>query len=86
MANTKSAQKNIRKTQARTLGNRVVKSRLRTLAKKVAQLSTEKSEASAQAAAEYASALDKAVKRGVIHRNKANRHKSAIASLVHKAG
>lgn len=83
MANTKSAQKNIRKTEARTRSNRVVTSRLKTLAKKVQQVSTSSDKESAKkVATEYISALDKASKRGIIHPNNASRRKSALAAVL----
>ena len=83
MANTKSAQKNIRKSEARTRTNRVVTSRLKTLAKKVQQISASDDKASVKkVAAEYVSALDKAAKRGIIHPNNASRHKSSLAGAL----
>ncbi|WOO41412.1 30S ribosomal protein S20 [Rubellicoccus peritrichatus] len=82
MANTKSALKNIRKSNKLQEHNRHVRSTLKTLAKKVN--AAEGDEAS-KAAAAYISALDKAAKRGIIHANKASRHKSALASKVAKA-
>jgi ribosomal protein S20 len=41
---------------------------------------------SAEAAVACASAMDKAVKWGIIHKNKANRYKSSVSSLVFRAG
>jgi len=73
MANLKSSKKDIRRTARRTERNRAVSSRLKTLRKKVV---ADPSDANKS---EYASALDKAVKTGVIHGNKANREKSKIA-------
>lgn len=84
MANIKSAQKYIRKTEIRTTRNRSEISRLRTLAKKVAA-SSEDAEAVRAAAIAYSSALDKAAKRGVIHANRANRQKAAIAKHIFAA-
>lgn len=81
MANTKQAQKYIRQTAVRTARNRTVRSRLRTLAKKVRSFS-EPSEEATKAAMEYSSALDKAAKRNIIHRNVANRHKAAISKFL----
>lgn len=83
MANTKSAQKNIRKSEARTRSNRVVTSRLKTLAKKVQQVSTsDDKESVKKVAAEYVSALDKAAKRGIIHPNNASRRKASLAGTL----
>ncbi len=84
MANTKQAQKYIRKTVTRTDRNRAVRSRLRTLAKKVQSLS-DKPEEAKKVAVEFASALDKAAKRNIIHTNTANRHKSAISKYLFEA-
>jgi small subunit ribosomal protein S20 len=76
MANTKSALKNHRKTIAR-------KSRLKTLAKKVKALAEQKDrEALKIAAVEYVSAMDRASKRNLIHRNKASRAKASVAKLL----
>lgn len=82
MANKKQALKYIRKTEARTERNRAQRSRLKTLLRKFrtleegadAQVRTER-------ARELVSAFDKAVKSGVVHRNKASRIK-AEASRV----
>jgi len=73
MANLKSSQKDIRRIARRTERNRAVKSRLKTLRKKIVE------EASAENKAAYASALDRACKSGVVHPNKVAREKSKIA-------
>ncbi len=73
MANLKSSQKDIRRTARRTARNQASRNRLKTLRKKVV------ADATPEAKAAYASALDRAVKAGVIHSNKANRDKSKIA-------
>jgi len=73
MANLKSSKKDIRRIAVRTARNAAVKSRLKTLRKKVI------GEAPAASKSEYASSLDKAVKAGVIHSNKASREKSKLA-------
>ena len=80
MANTKSALKYIRKTEARTKANRQAKTRLKTLAK---QVKTAVSSADKNALSEktrlYISALDKAGKSGLVHKNKIARHKATCA-------
>lgn len=82
MANTKSALKYIRKTHARELRNREIKSRLKTLAKKVqAAAGSEDKDALALASKNYISALDKAAKSGLVHPNKIARHKARCAQL-----
>ena len=74
MANLKSSKKDIRRTARRTERNAATSTRLKTLRKKaVGESSDEDKQA-------YASALDKAVKSGVIHKNKASREKSKISS------
>lgn len=83
MANTKSAQKYVRKTEGRTLQNRQVKSRLKTLAKKVeAAAESGDKDAITSATRLYISALDKAGKAGLVHANKIARHKARCAALV----
>jgi small subunit ribosomal protein S20 len=83
MANTKSALKYIRKTEVRTLRNRQVKSRLKTLSKKldVAVEAGEK-DGIVVATRAFISALDKAAKTGLVHANKIARHKARCAALV----
>ena len=83
MANTKSAIKNTRKTATRTARNQSIKTRLKSLSKavKTAAAGTD-AEAARAAAIAYSSALDKAVKSHVIHRNAASNHKSQFAKLI----
>lgn len=83
MANTKSAIKAARKTVRLTERNRGVKTRLKTLRKRLDDLMAKKDEAGAKTtAAAYASAMDKAVKGGVVHRNAASRAKSHAAKAL----
>lgn len=81
MANTKSAQKNIRKTATRTEQNRQLRTRLKSMAKKVSDLSDNPAEAK-DAAVRYVSYLDKAAKRGIIHANNARRHKASVSKFI----
>ncbi|MEP6768663.1 MAG: 30S ribosomal protein S20 [Acidobacteriota bacterium] len=76
MANIKSAEKRIRQTAKRQAKNRGIRSRLRT------SLKEHRATAPAGAAAkvpETVSEIDKALKKGVIHRNAAARYKSRLA-------
>jgi small subunit ribosomal protein S20 len=73
MANLKSSKKDIRRIERRTERNTALRSRIKTLRKKAL------TDAPAADKTAYASALDKAVKAGVIHPNKASREKSKIA-------
>lgn len=83
MANTKSALKNIRKSTTRTLHNRTIKNRLRTLNRRLREsLDGDDQEARVAAAKLYLSALDKAAKTEVIHRNVANRQKAKFAPVL----
>lgn len=78
MANLKSSKKDIRRIARRTERNTTTSSRLKTLRKKAL------GEASDSDKCAYASALDKAVKSGVIHKNKADREKSKLSrSALH---
>ena len=83
MANIKSSKKDIRRIAKRTARNNHVKSTFRTLGKKVQKLAQGEDAAATKLAAQaFVSALDKAAKRGIIHANKANRHKRAVAQYI----
>ena len=87
MANTRSAEKNIRKTRKRTLANQATKGRLRTLRKKVQAAIDSGDSASAQSSLkEFASAADKAAKIHVIHKNTSSRYKSILAKKIAAIG
>ena len=75
MANTKSAAKRARQTIKRTARNRTVLTAIKGKAK-TAKGATGDGKAAVTA---LVSELDKAVKRGVIHKNAANRRKSRLA-------
>ena len=75
MANTKSAAKRARQTAVRSLRNRRVLTRLRKMQKGVATTEGTKDEKSVR---ELIAAVDKAAKRGIIHRNAANRRKARL--------
>ncbi len=83
MANTKSAIKAARKATRNAARNQAVKTRLKSLAKlaKVAVAGTD-AEKSRAAAIAYVSALDRAVKSHVIHRNAASNHKAQYAKVI----
>lgn len=81
MANTKSALKAMRQSERRRVRNRVIRSRTRTMVKK-ARVAIDAAEPQTEEALRQAiSALDRAVTKGVIHRNNAARRK---ARLVHR--
>lgn len=82
MANTKSAAKRARQTTRRTVENRRVtrgvKSAVKVAREAVKDIAAEAAELTRKAA----SALDKAVKSGQVHRNKANRLKSRLSKSL----
>lgn len=83
MANLKSSQKDIRRTARRAVRNDAQRSRLKTLSKKVTTLAAKGASKELQGAArEYVSALDKAIKSGIIHANKASRHKAQVNKIA----
>ena len=83
MANSKSAEKRARQSTKRAMVNRAVKARVRSARKAVneAIASGAKDEASSQLDT-LASVADKAVKKGVIHKNSANRLKGLYSKRV----
>lgn len=86
MANTKSAIKAARKANRNAARNQTARTRLKTLAKAVQKAAQgTDAEATRAAAIAYSSALDKAVKSHVIHRNAASHHKSQYAKYVFAA-
>jgi len=74
MANTRSAAKRSRQTLRRAARNRSVKTHLRRLQKQVRSAP----ERSADQIRATISAIDKAAKNGIIHRNAANRRKARL--------
>ena len=79
MANTKSAIKRIRTSEKSRLRNRTVRSRVRSTLKTARAAVTTAGGDAAAAVLQAIRALDKAVTKGVIHRNTASRKKSALA-------
>lgn len=75
MANTKSASKRARQTTVRSLRNRSVLTRLRKMQKGVSAIG---SKPEAKAVQAMISAIDKAAKRGIIHKNAAKRRKARL--------
>jgi small subunit ribosomal protein S20 len=82
VANTKSAMKRMRQNERRRLRNRAVRSQMRTAVKLARSLEGPQQRASV---AEAIRSLDKAVSKGVIHRNTAARKKSALARRLNAA-
>jgi small subunit ribosomal protein S20 len=76
VANTKSAMKRIRQNERRRVRNRAVRSQVRTAVKVARTIEGPEQRATIE---EAIRSLDKAVSKGVIHRNTAARKKSALA-------
>jgi small subunit ribosomal protein S20 len=80
MPNTASAERRVRNSARRAARNQSTESRLKTLERNYLQAVTGQNKEQASTALRNASsALDKAVKVGVIHRRTANRKKSRLA-------
>ena len=83
MANIKSAKKRAKQTVVRNARNASQRSMLRTAVKKVLKALEAKDAPAAEAA--YATAvpiLDRYAARGLIHKNKAARHKSRLSARI----
>jgi small subunit ribosomal protein S20 len=83
VAHTISALKQYKQSETRRQRNHAVKSALRTQMKKVLGAVAKKDAANAKTALSGAyKLLDRAVAKGVIHRNNASRHKARLAARV----
>ncbi len=80
MPNIASAKKNMRKSRAATARNRAQRSTLRTMLKK-AKAST----ATAEDRTKAVSLLDRAARKGLVHKNSAARLKSRMAKTANAA-
>jgi small subunit ribosomal protein S20 len=78
----KSAKKAMRQARSRQERNRTQRSALRTAVKRVRAATAE---AAASAYIVAARLLDRAARKGLIHKNTAARHKSRLAKLIKKA-
>ncbi len=85
MANIKSAKKRIRVTKAKTMSNRMVKTQAKNAVKKFRKVLAEDPTVAQDQFRATSSALDKAVTKGVMHRNAASRKKSRLAKALNKA-
>ena len=87
MGRIKSAIKNQRKTRRRNLVNRSRRSSLRTGLKKMRRLIETKDAKGAKAAiTDTIAVIDRAVRKGILHRNAAARHKSRLMRHVNTLG
>jgi len=85
LANIKSAKKRIRVIEAKTLRNKVIKSRVRTMIKKVnAAVAAGDKELAKACLVKAISELDKARSKGVFHKNTVARKVSRLTKSVNK--
>ncbi|NGN67681.1 30S ribosomal protein S20 [Streptomyces sp. A7024] len=83
MANIKSQMKRIKTNEKARLRNKAVKSELRTAIRKTREaVAAGNAEAAAEANRTAGQKLDKAVSKGVLHKNAAANKKSALAKRV----
>jgi small subunit ribosomal protein S20 len=86
VANTKSAIKRMRQNEKRRLRNRTARSRVRSVLKTARTVVTTPGTEAQAAVLQAIRTLDKAVTKGLIHRNTAARKKSALARALSSAG
>jgi len=84
LPNIKSAIKRVKVTEKKTLRNRMVKSAMKTQLKKF-EAAVAANEADAKVLSTTQGAVDKALAKGVIHKNAANRKKARLAKKLAKA-
>ena len=83
MANTRSAAKQARGAVPRRALNRSQISIVRTSEKKIRALAKAgKTDEAAKLLPKFQSEIDRAAKKGVVHRNTASRHKKRVAALL----
>lgn len=82
MPRIKSAKKAMRQARSRTVRNKAQRSELRTAVKRVRAAAT--AEAATKAYAVAAKLLDRAARKGLIHKNNAARHKSRLSAMLKK--
>ena len=85
LANIKSAKKRIQVIETKTLRNKMTKSKIKTLVKKVEAAVAQNDKAAATAAlTEAVVAIDKAAAKGIFHKNTAARKVSRLTKAVNK--
>jgi small subunit ribosomal protein S20 len=85
MPNHKSAEKRVRQNERRRVINRSNRSRLRTAVKELRTALEKDGKNAAALLPKTVSELDKAVQKGVLHRNAAARHKARLTTRVNRA-
>ena len=85
MANTKQAKKRVRQAEKHRQHNTSMRSMLRTYIKRVVtSISTGDQQAAATALQVATPIIDRMVSKGIIHKNKAARHKSRLTAHIKK--
>lgn len=85
MANTKQAKKRVRQAEKHRRHNASMRSMLRTYIKKVVTAIASGDQKAALASIKEATpVIDRMVNKGIIHKNKAARHKSRLTSHIKK--
>lgn len=85
LANIKSAKKRIKVIETKTMRNKAVKSKLKTIIKKFEATVEAGDKAAAQEALKVCtSEISKAAKKGVMHKNTASRKISRLSAAVNK--
>jgi small subunit ribosomal protein S20 len=79
VANTRSARKRIKQNERRRLRNRAIRSQVRSAVKDARAVEPTQGTQARDAIREAIRTIDKAVSRGILHRNTAARKKSALA-------
>lgn len=86
MANTKSAEKRAKQSEKRRIRNTVIRSAMRTAAKKFRKAVEEKRAGELEALLRAAqSRIDKAISAGTIHRRTGARYKARLYALLRRA-
>lgn len=84
MANIKSKEKNIRKIKKRTIRNKAIKSKVKTAIKKVKIAIDNKEKNINELFSKAKKEIDKAVSKGIYHKNKGARKSSRLNDYINK--
>lgn len=85
MPNIVSAEKRLRQNKKRNMHNRMIKSTLNTLKRKVVKfVLVDDKESALNVYKDYASAIDKAARKSIVHANRAAAKKSALMEKINK--
>ena len=86
MANNSSALKRVRQVEKRTASNRVLKTKVKNLRKSIDEAAAGGDDkVISEALSNYSSAVDRAAKKSIFHRNKAANLKSKASAAVKAA-